>query len=139
MELMHILTPESPEPNDAHSGGQVIDMDDDAFDKLFPKTTIDHLLSEEERRKAAEERREFEAVGRTMCWTVGLYPLVYASTRKRLESGVSYDEIRAEISTFPLGPAREDPENPEAIIFSAIRDAYGDVLAGRPPRFSSSF
>jgi hypothetical protein len=136
MEFTHMLTPESQGPNDAHSGGQVIDMDDDVFDKLFPKTTIDHLLSEEERHKAAEERREFEAVGRTMCWTVGLYPMVYESARKRLAAGVSSDEIRAEMSTIAQGPDLDEPECP---IISAIREAYEDVLAGHPPRFSSPF
>lgn len=84
---MHMLTLESRGPNDAHFGGQVIDMDDDAFDKLFPKTTIDHLLSEEERQKAAEERREFADVVRTMCWTVGLFPIVYESAPRGSNPG----------------------------------------------------
>jgi len=51
MEQMPMLTPESPGPNDAHSSGQVVWLDDDSFDKLFPKTTINHLLSEVERHK----------------------------------------------------------------------------------------
>ena len=74
-----MLTPESPGPNDDPSGSRVAWLDDDAFDNLFPKTTIDHLLSEEERQKAAEEAREFEAVGRTMYLTESFYPVVYGS------------------------------------------------------------
>ena len=61
-----MLTPESPGPNDAPSGGGLVWLDDDDFEKLFPKTTIGHLLSEEERQKAEQERKEFEAVGRTL-------------------------------------------------------------------------
>jgi hypothetical protein len=136
MEFMHMLTPKSPGPNDAHTGGQVIALDDDAFDKLLPETTIDHLLSEEERLKAAEERREFEAVGRTMFLTESLYPGIYESVRERLASGVSYDEIRAEMSMLLKRP---DLADPDLKIASVIREAYEDALAGRPPRFSSPF
>jgi hypothetical protein len=133
MEFIHMLTPKSPAPDDAHTGGQVISLDGDAFDKLLPKTTIDHLLSEEERLKAAEERREFEAVGRMMCLTESLYPFIYESVRERLASGVSYDEIRVEITMLLQ---RRDVVEPDLTI---VREAYEDALAGRPPRFSLPF
>jgi hypothetical protein len=127
-----MLTPESPRPDGPPFGGQVVSLDDDEFDKLLAKTTIDHLLSEEERQKAAEERREFEAVGRTMFLTErSLYPVFYESARERIASGASPDEIREELLMLAEGADRE--------FASLVRDAYEDVLAGRPPRFTSQF
>ncbi len=123
-----MLTPESPGPSHAHSGGQVVSLDDDAFDKLSPKTTIDHLLSEEERQKAEQERREFESVGMTMFLNEAkLYPTAYEFVCERVASGVSPDVIRGELPMIPETPNR---------LASIMREAYEDALAGRPPRFS---
>ena len=91
-----MLTPEPPGPNDNPSVGRVAWLDDDgAFDKLFPKTTIDHLLSEEERQKAQQERKEFEAVGSTLFLNEAefyseaeVYPMAYELTRGWIASGV---------------------------------------------------
>ena len=129
-----MLPPKSPRWTDIYGGGQIIDSDEVAFDKLIPKTTIDHLLSEEERRKAAEERREFEAVGRRMGSTKSLYQIVYECVRQRLSGGMSEDEIRVEMAMFPA--ILEDADQK---VVSVIREAYADALAGRPPRFSLPF
>jgi hypothetical protein len=124
--------PELPGPNDPHPGGQVVNLDNDGFEELIPKTTIDHLLSEEERKQAAEERREFEAVGRSMALTEGsLYSVFYESARERIASGVSVHEIRQEMLVLAKLVDEE--------FASALCEAYEDVLAGRPPRFSSPF
>lgn len=133
-----MLTPESPGSNDAPYSGQLVWLDDDAFEKLFPKTTIDHLLSEEERRKAEQERKEFETVGRTLVLNdagglpdAEVYSIAYESMCQSIASGmVSPDEIREQLSMFhgpPLEPGT-----------SIIREAFEDALASRPPRFSSS-
>lgn len=96
----------------------------------MPKTSIDHLLSEEERQKTEQERREFEAVGSTLFLDeASLYRVVYERVCKRIVSGVSPDVIRGELSMF-LRTA--DP------LDSIIRTAYEDALAGRPPRSSSN-
>jgi hypothetical protein len=130
MEQMPMFTPESPGGHDDSSGGHVSWLDDHDFDKLFPKTTIDHLLSEDDRRKAAEERREFEAVGRTMFLTErSLYPVFYESARERIASGASPNDIRDELLMLAADADLE--------FASVIRVAYEDVLAGRPPRFTS--
>ncbi len=127
-----MLTPESPGPHDVPFGSRVPWLDDDAFDKLFPKTTIDHLLSEEERRKVEHERREFEAVGRTMSMFLlerSLYPVFYESACEQMASGVSQDEIRAEMTMLA--------DTEDSTFASIVREAYEDALAGRPPRFFS--
>ena len=124
-----MFTPESPGPHDDSAGGRVDWLDDHAFDKLFPKTTIDHLLSDEERKKA--RRREFEAVGRTMFLTErSLYP-VSLRVRERIASGASTNDLRDELLMLA---ADADVE-----FASIIREAYEDVLAGRRPRFTSQF
>ncbi len=131
-----MLTPESPGPNDAPSGGRLVWLDDDAFEKLFPKTTIDHLLSEEERQKIERERKEFEAVGRTLFLKdmsevlpeAELYAIAYEVMCGSIASGVvSPNEIREQLSMVhgPLYP-----------VTPIIREAYEDALAGRPPRLS---
>jgi hypothetical protein len=132
-----MLTPESPGPSGAPFGGQVLSVDDDEFDELFPKTTIDHLLSEEERQKAAQERKEFETVGRMLFLSdvealpaAEVYPVAYESVCGCIASGVvSPDEIRESLSRLdgPLDP-----------VTAIMREAYEDALAGRPPRFSSA-
>jgi hypothetical protein len=127
-----MFTPESPGGHDDSSGGHVSWLDDHDFDKLFPKATIDHLLSEDDRRKAAEERREFEAVGRTTFLTErSLYPVFYESARERIASGASPNDIRDELLMLAADADLE--------LASVIRVAYEDVLAGRPPRFTSQF
>jgi hypothetical protein len=138
MEERLMMTPESQGPNDAPSGGRVVWLDDDAFDKLFPKTTIDHLLSEGERQKAEQERGEFEAVGRTLFLNeagalpeADVYRIAYESMCRCIASRmVSPDEIR-EQSSMLHGPPLERGT-------SIIREAFEDALAGRPPRFSSA-
>ena len=123
-------TPESPVPNDVPSGGRIVWLDGDDFDKLLPETTIDHLLTQEERRNVEQERREFEAVGKAMFMTrENVYPLFYDAARERIASGVSPDEIRAEMVALEEGP--------DLPWISIVREAYDDLLAGRPPRFSS--
>jgi hypothetical protein len=130
LEGTPMLTPKRPGPNNAQSFGQLVSLDCDGFDKLLPKTSIDHLLSEEERRKAEHERREFEAVGRTMFRTEkALYPIFYETASERMTSGVGQDEIRAEMIMLA--------DTPDLEFASIIRQAYEDALAGRPPRFSS--
>jgi hypothetical protein len=105
-------------------------LDGDGFDNLLPKTSIEHLLSEEEWRKAEHERREFEAVGRTMFLTEqALYPIFYQTASERMTSGVGQDEIRAEMMMLA--------DTPDLEFASIVRQAYEDALAGRPPRFSS--
>src|SRR5438034_11720831 len=95
MEPLPMLIPESPGPNNIQ-GGRVVSWP--TIDKLVPRTTIDHLLSEEDRQKAEQERKEFEAVGRTMFLNEAeLYPIIYESAGQRMASGVSRDEIRAEM------------------------------------------
>jgi hypothetical protein len=127
-----MFIPEYPGAHDDSSGGRVAWLDDHVFDKLFPKTTIDHLLSEDERQKAAEECREFEAVGRTMFITErSLYPVFYESACERIASGASPDEIREELLMLA--------EDADGEFASVIREAYEDVLAGRPPKFTSQF
>jgi hypothetical protein len=122
--------PDSPDWNQFLLG--VEDKCDLSFDRLIPKTTIDHLLTEEERQKAAQERKEFEAVGREMFLTKEyIYPCFYNSARCRLDAGESPDEIRALMSD--LEQASDDP------MISIILEAYEDVLAGNPPRFSYPF
>jgi hypothetical protein len=135
MEQMPMSTPESPGPHDVPFGGLVLLPDDDAFDKLLPKTTIDHLLSEEERQKAEQERKEFEAVGRTLFLSAAeafpeaeVYPMAYEAACRCIASGVvSADEFREQLAMthWPLDP-----------VWSIIKEAYEDVLAGRPPRIS---
>src|SRR4051794_38341141 len=121
-------TPESPGPHDIPFGGRLSWLDDDAFDKLFPKATIDHLLSDEERRKAEQERKEFEAVGRTLFLNDAevlpeseIYPTAYEVMCGWIATGmVSPNEIREQLSIFhgpPLGPGT-----------SIIREAYEDAL-----------
>jgi hypothetical protein len=101
-----------------------------SFDELVPKTSIDHLLSEEERQKAEEERREFETVGRSMFLTEeSLYPIFYAGVYERIAAGVSQDEIRAEMAMLA--------DTPDDTFAAIARTAYEDALAGRPPKFSS--
>ena len=132
-----MFTPESTGPDDAPSGGRFAWLDDDAFDHLFPTTSIDHLLSEEERQKAEQERKEFEVVGRTLFLDdaevlpeAEVYTTAYEVMCGWIASGVvSPDEIRESLSMLrgPLDP-----------VPSIIREAYEDALAGRPPRFSST-
>jgi hypothetical protein len=111
-------------------GGQVVSLDDDAFDSLLPKTSIDHLFSEEEGQKAEQERREFEAVGRTLFVNeASLYPMFYELVCERIASGVSPDEIRGEMSIFT---------KPADLFGPVFLEALEDALAGRPPRLSST-
>jgi hypothetical protein len=125
-----MLIPESPGPNNNQLGGQVVSwptLDELALDEVVPKTTIDHLLSEEERRKAEQERKEFEVVGRMMDLSeVELYPIVYESACEKIASGMSHDDIRVEMMMLA--------DTPDLPFGSIIRQAYEDVLAGRPPR-----
>lgn len=127
-----MLTPEPPEPEDTRFGGRVVslDSDDDLNALVVPRTIIDHLLSESERLKAEQERKEFEAVGSSMT-DEEIYPLVYACARDRIAAGVSQDEIEAEMRLIA-----SMPDFPNA---SVIRQAYEDVIAGRLPRFKSRF
>jgi hypothetical protein len=123
-----MFTPGSPGPNAFPFGGHVVPDPD--LDKLTPKTTIDHLLSDEERRKADLERIEFETVGHTMFLSDSdLYLDVYESASEKIASDVSHEEIRRERLMIA--------ETPDLPFASIILEAYEDVLAGRPPRFSS--
>ena len=127
-----MLTPESPGPHDLPLGRLLPWLTDDDFDKVFPKTTIDHLLSEDERRKAEEERREFEAVGRRMDLIATeqvLYSLFYDSACEGMAAGTSPEEIQAEMMLLS--------DTPDEAFASIVRQAYEDILAGRPPRFTS--
>ena len=102
-----------------------------------PETTIDHLLSEEERQKAEQERKEFEAVGRTVFLNDAevlleseVYPTAYEAMCGWIATRVvSPDEIREQLLMLhgPLDP-----------LTSIFREAYEDALAGRPPRLSST-
>jgi hypothetical protein len=130
VELLPMVTPGSPGSNDANPGGQIVSGDELVLGKLLPTTSIAHLLSEEKRQKEAQERREFEAVGKSMFLNEAtLYPMAYESVRERIASGASTDVIRGELSML-----RDTPD----LYASMIREAYEDVLAGRPPRFSST-
>ena len=101
MEFVPMLPSELPGPSDVQFGGQVVSLDNDAFDELFPKTSIDHLLSEEERQKAKRERWEFEAVGRTLFMNeASLYLFFYELVCERIASGVSPDVIQGEMSNL---------------------------------------
>jgi hypothetical protein len=123
-----MFAPGSTGPNNFPFGGHVVPDPD--LDKLTPKTTLDHLLSDEERRKAELERIEFETVGQTMFLKDrDLYWPVYESASERIASGVSQDEIRREMLMIA--------ETPDLPFASIILEAYEDVLAGRPPKFPS--
>jgi hypothetical protein len=131
-EGLPMLPPESPGPNDVPSSGRVVWLDGDAVENLFPRTTIDHLLSEKERRKAEQERKEFEALGRRMDLIQTeqvLYCLFYDSASGGVAAGASPEDIQAEMMLLS--------DTPDGAFASIVRQAYGDVLAGRPPRFTS--
>jgi hypothetical protein len=133
MELLPMLTPESPEPEDIRFGGQVVSLDsDDELNALVvPRTIIDHLLSESDRLKAKQERKAFEAVGKRSMTDEEIYSLVYACARDKIAAGVSQDEIEAGMMLIA-----SSPDFPNA---SIVRQAYEDVIAGRAPRFSLPF
>jgi hypothetical protein len=125
-----VLIPGASGPYGIHFSGHVFPHA--AIDSLLPKTTIDHLLSEEDRRKAEQERKEFEAVGQAMLLTEeNLYPAFYELAIQRVASGGSADEIRREM--LILTQVCEIP------FASIMREAYEDALAGRPPKFSAPF
>ena len=66
--------------------------------RLRQALAIDHLVSEEERQKAEQERKEFEAVDRTMFLTEeALYPVFYESVCEKMDAGVSHEGNRAEM------------------------------------------
>jgi hypothetical protein len=120
--------PNSQGPDDRQGGGKVFSWP--TMDQLLPKTSIDHLISEEERQKAQQERQEFEAVGRNLFMTEeALYPVFYRSACSKLAAGVSHDEVHAEMMLLA-----DIPDDPFAVI---VRQAYEDALAGRPPKCSS--
>jgi hypothetical protein len=131
-EGLPMLTPESPGPNDVPSSGRVVWLDGDAFENLIPRTTIDHLLSVEERQKAEQERKEFEALGWRMALIETeqvLYSLFYDCVYERMAARTSPEEIQAEMMLLS--------DTPDEAFASIVRQAYEDVLAGRPPRFTS--
>jgi hypothetical protein len=130
MEQTPMFTPKSPGPNGNPSGGQPVWLYDEALDKHTPETTIDHLLSEEDRQKWEQESREFEAVGRNLFLSEALlYPMFYKMVCERMASGVNPDVIREEMSTFHEHADR---------FGSIFLEAFEDALAGRPPRFPST-
>ena len=139
-----MLTPESPGPDDVPSGGWIVNEDLDAFDHLVPKTTIDHLLSEEERKKAEQERKEFEAVGRTLflkhlkevCgdmdfWPESeVYPMAYELASNWLASDMlSPAELRESLLMIE-GPLYSLMDR----FWASIREAWEDALEDRPPK-----
>ena len=66
-----------------------------------PETTIDHLLSEEDRQKWEQESREFEAVGRNLFLSeASLYPIFYGMVCEWMASAVDPEVIRGEMSKF---------------------------------------
>jgi hypothetical protein len=60
-----------------------------------------------------------------------LYPVFYESARERIASGTSPNDIRDELLMLAADADLE--------FAAVIREAYEDVLAGRPPRFTSQF
>src|SRR4051794_13245278 len=130
MEQTPMMTPESPEPNESMYCGQVVSLDDEALHKLTPETTIDHLLSEEDRQKWEQESREFAAVGRNPFLSeASLYPMFYEMVCEQMASGVSPDVIRGAISKCHEHSDR---------FGSVFLEAFEDALAGRPPKFPST-
>jgi hypothetical protein len=114
-------------------GGQVVSLDStDNLDGLVvPRTIADHLLSEDERVKAEQERKEFEALGSALFLNAEyIYPIAYEFACERVASGATRDQIQSEMTMVAA--------NPDLPFAAIIRQAYDDVLAGRPPRFSSS-
>src|SRR5262249_51236793 len=119
-----MLTPEFPGPHDVPFGGLLPWLINDNFDKVFPKTTIDHLLSDEERQKAEQERKEFEAVGRRMHLVEMqqvLYSVVYDAACEEMAAGTSPEEMHAEMVLLA--------DTPDLDYASIVRQAYEDVLA----------
>ena len=122
--------PESLAPDDIPMGGQVFALDTkDHIDRLVvPRTLADHLFSEHGRLSAEQERKEFEAVGSELFLREeDIYPIFYRSTTERIAAGASRDEILSEMMAVV---ARS-----ELPFASALRQAYEDALAGRPPKF----
>jgi hypothetical protein len=60
-----------------------------------------------------------------------LYQVFYASASERIASGASPNDIRDELLMLAA--------DADLQFTSVIRVAYEDVLAGRPPRFTSQF
>jgi hypothetical protein len=58
-----------------------------------------------------------------------LYPIVYDSACERMADGVTREEIEAEVMLLT--------DTPDLDFTRIIRQAYADVLAGRPSRFPS--
>jgi hypothetical protein len=52
-------------------------------------------------------------------------------TEGRIASGVSRDEIQAEMTMLA--------DTPDSEFAAIVQQAYEDALAGRPPKFSSPF
>lgn len=100
-----------------------------SIDDLVPTTSIDHLLSPEERLLARQAREAFEELGREMgrrqAWEA-TYRVLYDLAREQLAGGLSPDELRAEMAEL----ADTDDEE----FATTVRAAFEDVLAGRPPR-----
>jgi hypothetical protein len=106
---------------------------EDVLADLVPTTSIDHLLSEEERQHAREDRDAVEALGREMERRETLptvYSKIYEAARRMLAAGFSPKKIRAEMR--PLTDSAPDQE-----WASITRDAYEDALAGRPRRLEA--
>ena len=96
---------------------------------LVPKTSIDHLLTAEEVQQAAAERAAFETLaaelGRQDDFRA-LYPVYYNVAQANLNSGMSHHGLRTEMEELMIYC---DPASA-----SILREAYEDVLAGRPPK-----
>jgi hypothetical protein len=98
---------------------------------LVPSTSIDHLLSPEQRQHARQDRDALAALGRQMdqraVSPVTIYRVFYEFARKMIADGISPEELRAQ--WLPLTDG-----HPDSTFAAAIREAYDDALAGRPPR-----
>jgi hypothetical protein len=96
--------------------------------ELLPTTSLESLLTEEESQQLQAERLAFEAVGRSLDRQLtfeSLYPMLYGHALERLTSGDNRRELEEE-----MAESRGD-ESDYAVI---LRQAYADVLDGRPPR-----
>jgi hypothetical protein len=81
-------TPDSPGPDDVPSGGRVVPLDDHDFDHLLPKTTFDHPLSEEGRRKAEQHLKEIYGNLDFLSPESDVYPMAYELASDWLASGM---------------------------------------------------
>jgi hypothetical protein len=122
-----MMAPEPSEPNRIRPFNRL--RSSGSTDEIVPGTVIDHLLTETEQQHAMAESGEFEFLGKAMDQRqtrAALYPILYESASEQLTSGVSHEEIRAEMMSLA--------ETEDTIYASVAREAYEDALAGRPPR-----